>query len=224
LKSDYRQHTLAPFHARNTAARRQSPDALLTDRAMEQRRQVRRLLTLVRAVVRGTSVALAAEDYVAQLSGRLDAIARVQELLMRRPGADVDLMEILEDEFLTQRVSSPHVALPVCPLMVERRVALLFALALHELTTNAIQYGALRTPQGVLAVQWGLGPTAGWMSFEWHEEFSALPAEEMHRDSGFGFKFIRDILPGEIAANTSISLQRRSLTCQIAFRASGPGH
>src|SRR5581483_2087957 len=77
-------------------------------RFFEHRRQVRDLLAVTRAIVRRTAPAYdSVEDFAAHLDGRLDALARVQEILMRvRPdggdgadGADgADLAEVVSGE------------------------------------------------------------------------------------------------------------------------------
>ena len=47
-----------------------------------------------------------------------------------------------------------------------------FALALHELATNALKYGALTTPQGRLSVTWRTcaAEDGRWLHVEWVEE------------------------------------------------------
>lgn len=187
---------------------------------------MRRLIALTRAVVRGTCMARSAEDYAAQLNDRLDVIARIQEMLMRHPADGVDLLEILEEEFLAQGAASHQINLIAGPLLLERRNALLFALAMHELTANAIQFGALHGARGSLTVHWESDPLpTGWTLFEWQERFpDARDAGNSRGGDGFGFRFIRNTLPGETGARTHLSLRPDGLICQIAFRASGPGH
>ena len=214
------------FRARSDSARANRFDALPSDRLFEQRLQVRSLLALMRAIVRGTAMTCAAEDYAAQLSDRLDVISRVQEMLMRRPAVGIDLLELVEDEFLAQRAPSLQITLIAAPLLLQRRFALLMALAVHELTANAIQFGALRTPRGRLTTRWESNPVStGWTLFEWREEFSDARDAGISRGSeGFGFRFIRNTLACEIGARTHLSLQPDGMICQIVFRASGPGH
>ncbi len=179
----------------------------------------------MRSVVRGTCMARAAEDYAAQLDDRLDVIARVQEMLMRHPADGVDLLEILEEEFLAQGAASHQISLVADSLLLERRNALPIALAMHELTVNAIQFGALRTGRGRLAVHWTSEPPTGWTLFEWREDIPDASDTGIARGSdGFGFKFIRNAIPCETGARTHLSLRPDGLTCQIVLRASGPGH
>lgn len=182
------------------------------------------MLTDIRAVVQrmpteGTST----EEYAAHLTGRLGVIARVQEMLMRGP-ARLDLAELLEDEFLSQGISSESVETSTASLLLDPPVAALMALALHELVTNAIKFGALGAPSGKLSVSWEseLRPD-GWTVIDWREALVGMRAP-VHRESGFGFELIRYTLPHEIGARTFIELTPRSLHCRLAFRAKSTGH
>jgi two-component sensor histidine kinase len=83
----------------------------------------------------------------------------VQGLLARADREAVDLRALVEAELEAHgdggadpgkvRVEGPPVALPA-------GYAQTLALALHELATNAVKYGALRQPAGRLAVTWAV--------------------------------------------------------------------
>src|SRR2546423_14568122 len=78
----------------------------------EHRRQIRGLLAIIRAIIRRTARAeQTAEEYAGLLEGRLGALARVQDMLMRVPDAGADLMELASAEFLGQGVPEERVTL-----------------------------------------------------------------------------------------------------------------
>lgn len=189
-----------------------------SDGSLTRSRHVRGLLATVRAIVQLTAIGqVSVKDYVSHLNGRLGAIARMQQILLR--GHDpVDLAELLTDELLSHGVPLAAVDLPEDSLLVDHRVGAAFALVLHELTTNAIKFGSLRTPVPKLAVRWSAdGGRDGWASFHWSEE-AASPAPQLPLVSGFGFKLIRDMLPEEIGARTRIEVTTGGLACEILFR------
>src|SRR3954470_17266005 len=70
---------------------------------LERRRQVRSVLAIIRALVQRMSTStVSTEEFAAHLNGRIGAIARVQEILMRPEHELVDLTELVEDELLSQ--------------------------------------------------------------------------------------------------------------------------
>jgi two-component sensor histidine kinase len=196
---------------------------LSTDVTPEHREQVRALLANIRALIQRTAVApTSVSEYVAHLNGRLDALARIQEILMRDPADQVDLAELVADEFLAQGVLEhldSSASTPSLPL--DRTVAAALALVLHELTTNAIKYGQLQGTSRKVSVRWGPSEELeGWAVLEWREQSLAAPAAETNPD-GFGFNLVRNTLPAQIAARTSIRLGPQGLFCRIVFRATG---
>ncbi|NEU34913.1 histidine kinase, partial [bacterium LRH843] len=65
----------------------------------ELQHRVRNLLAMMRSIVRkSTDSHDTVEDYVAHLTGRIDAMGRTQVLLTRASGASVDLENLIRDE------------------------------------------------------------------------------------------------------------------------------
>ncbi len=186
------------------------------DHVLEHRRQVRGLLAVIRAIVHRTAhSALTVEDYAAHLSGRLDALVRVQEILMRDAGAPVDLAELLADEFLAQGIAPRSVATTTPSLMVDPPAAAALAMALHELATNAIKFGQLDHPARQICISWNT-EDENWTRLVWCEQpLESLPSAPLR--SGFGFELIRHTLPYEIGARTRIEMTDRGLFCEIFF-------
>ncbi|MDP2332657.1 MAG: HWE histidine kinase domain-containing protein [Reyranella sp.] len=103
------------------------------------------------------------------LSQRIQALARSQssQLAGGLEGAAVAEIVRLECESFADRVTvrGPDV-------MLIRRVGQTFTLALHELATNAVKYGALVNPGGRIAIAWsveGAGAAARFR-FQWREQ------------------------------------------------------
>src|SRR5262245_38473317 len=78
----------------------------LEQQLLEHRRQARGVMAVIRAMVRRTSQDTeSVEDYVAHLEGRLGALSRIQEILLRDLQLDehprgADLAELVSSAFL----------------------------------------------------------------------------------------------------------------------------
>ena len=100
-----------------------------------------------------------------------------------------------------------------------------FALAVHELTTNALKYGALSNAAGRLHVRWWLEAANGYkyatrLIFEWQE--SGMPVTDLKpMRRGFGRELIEQGLPYELDATTSLEFRPGGVYCRIALATGG---
>lgn len=114
---------------------------------------------------------------------RLHSLAKAQDLIFEEGGGGAQLEHIvgrIVDSFGARvTVEGPTVFL-------KAGVAQGFALIVHELATNAAQYGALTTPSGRVSVHWSLnaGVEEPTITFTWHEQGGPPAAPPTHR--GFG--------------------------------------
>src|SRR3546814_2900577 len=158
----------------------------------EFQHRTRNLLAVVQAVAhqtRRTSASL--EDFETEFESRLRALGRVQGLLARADHEIIDMRTLVESQLaalgggrdLTDGIAidGPTVALPVRSLQA-------LALALHELATNAVEYGALGQPAGRLAVTWGVErqPDQRWITLDWRETGVRMAAHGLPRRRGYG--------------------------------------
>jgi two-component system CheB/CheR fusion protein len=192
-------------------------------RFFEYQRQMRGLLALIRAITRrSAATARSTEEFAAHLEGRLDAVSRVHGILLRLPGAAVDLMELVSGELLAQASRDERVELNGPPVMLSGKAAGSLALALHELTTNAVKFGALAAPAGHLSVRWAWDAGSPLhIRLEWHEHGVSI-SNEGTRHQGFGMELIERTLPYELKARTSIHFAPDGIRCAIVFDPQDP--
>lgn len=161
------------------------------DRRMGQQRllsrelnhRVKNLISVVKGVAK-MSFANGAERPQEALLDRLQSLARSQDLLIRSDWTDLPLREIVEMETLpfAERISIDGPAVQVTAANVQT-----FALLLHELTTNAVKYGALRDGDGAVEVRWST--EADRFSFRWKER-CGQPLAAMDKP-GFGSTLLK---------------------------------
>ena len=194
----------------------------------ELQHRTRNLMGVVQAVTRRTlRDAVSLNQFEESIDDRLSALARVQSLLSRREGALRVPFDLLLREELSAHTplagdgGGAKVTLDG-PSGIPLRSATVqtLALALHELATNAVKYGALSPAGGHLHVTWRVEPAgehAQRLSVDWRETgVSDMPTREATaRGGGYGRELIERALPYQLDARTSYAFEPEGVHCTI---------
>jgi two-component sensor histidine kinase len=94
-------------------------------------------------------------------------------------------------------------------------VALALSMALHELCTNTVKYGALSRPGGHVSILWQIRGEPGRtrLCLSWEERGG--PAVSPPRRQGFGTRLIERILTRELNGQVQIDYAPTGLACTI---------
>jgi two-component sensor histidine kinase len=182
----------------------------------ELQHRVRNTLSVVRTIARRSAqTSSTVEEYASHLDGRLNAFARTQALVTRDPESGVDLEYLVAEELMAYnardgeqvRISGPAVRLQPKP-------AETFALAIHELATNAVKYGALSQPAGRIEIAWRIEQASpADLVFEWREIDG--PEVNIPERQGFGTEMLERTLAFEFQARTSLAYNPSGIQCTI---------
>lgn len=197
----------------------QQQQAVMVD---ELQHRTRNLLTVVRAVAQQTMAQTGpTERFREQFNDRLAALSRVQGLLSRSDQEPITIQSLIQTELdaLGATTMQGRVALEGPPVVLRKASVQTLALALHELATNALKYGALSNDRGELWVSWDTYTAqAGeqWVSLTWLEEgISPVGEEQDAVRRGYGRELIERALPYALKARTSYELGETELRCSI---------
>ncbi|PWE78201.1 methyltransferase [Bradyrhizobium sp. SUTN9-2] len=185
----------------------------------ELQHRVRNTLGVVRSIARRSAeTSSTVEEYASHLDGRLNAFARTQALVTRDPEGGVDLEYLVVEELLAynaregeqMRVSGPKIRF-------QPKAAETFALAIHELATNALKYGALSQPSGRIEVTWRVDESTepAELVFEWRERGG--PAVTTRPRKGFGTELLERTLAFELKGQTTMAFNSAGLQCTITI-------
>ncbi len=159
--------------------------------------RVSNLLTVVQAIVARTldgaqSITVARETLIQ----RLAALGRAQAAITSRAGWRIDLRDLVAIA-VAPHSDDERFAITGESFMLYSDQALGLSLALHELATNAVKYGALSTPTGRIAIDWHL-VSGSRLALHWREEGGPQVTEPSKR--GFGLEMIERVVAGELGA------------------------
>ncbi len=201
--------------------------------AMQERQQVlvaelqhrtRNLMGVVRSMADKTARSSAdLPDFRLRFRDRLEALSRVQGLLSRLNEDDrVHFDELISTEITAIHGNTDRVTLDG-PADVRLRSSTVqtLAMALHELATNAVKYGALGQPQARLAIRWTFEPAGAegkpWLHIDWREHDVRMPDPGSGPGgTGQGRELIERALPYQLGARTSYTLGIDGVHCAIS--------
>lgn len=185
----------------------------------ELQRRVRNTLGVVRSIARRSAeTATSVEDYASHLDGRLNAFARTQSMVTRDPEGGVDLEYLVVEEMLGYNAREGEQLRVSGPLVrFQPKAAETFALAIHELATNAIKYGALSKPAGKVGVSWHLNNSTEppELIFAWQERGG--PRVEPPQRKGFGTGLLEKTLAFDLKGRTILNYDPSGLDCTITI-------
>ena len=99
-----------------------------------------------------------------------------------------------------------------------------FSLALHELATNALKYGALAALDGHLTINWGVTSSDQnglRLQVDWRETgVDMTHVGDSPRGGGYGRELIERALPYQLGAKTSYEMMSDGVHCTIDVPAS----
>lgn len=99
--------------------------------------------------------------------------------------------------------------------MLPSELAVPVSMALHELTTNALQHGALAHPGGQVTVTWRIedGRDSPWLAWVWNEHDGPPPA--LPTREGFGTRLINRVLTAQTGAEVDVASEADGLRISI---------
>lgn len=183
----------------------------------------RNMLTLVQAILHlGMGAARGEARAMAEaVEGRVAALARAHSLLDKHHWQAADLQTLIEDglaAFVPGDGAGPRqVELAGPPVALPSDVVQPLSLALHELATNALKYGALSRAEGRLQVSWEIQEPGDRLVLRWRERggpaIAAPPARE-----GFGSLMIRQTMEAQLGAGMTRRWHEDGLECEITIQ------
>lgn len=176
--------------------------------ADELQHRVKNTMAVIQAIARQSFGSGPAYN---DFSTRLRAMASGLDILTREHWAAGDLRQIIESALSTHlRANEEQFRIGGAQILVKPRSVIALSLAISELGTNAVKYGALSLPTGTIFVSWSVED--GRFRLLWREEGGPLVAEPV--TSGFGTLLISN-LASELGGTINLKYLPGGVSCEF---------
>ncbi|MGC8535289.1 MAG: HWE histidine kinase domain-containing protein [Rhizomicrobium sp.] len=185
----------------------------------ESRHRLKNLIAIIGALAKNsrrpneTSI----EAYLTRFLGRLYALGEAADQMLARRHADVEIRELITATLKPFMSEKGRLSLEGPRLLVSAQTGGSLALAVHELATNALKYGALSRPSGTVALSWQIRTESGGerLVLSWRE--AGGPSVRQPDEEGFGSRLIRMTAANEKEAAVELCFAAEGLACTISF-------
>jgi two-component sensor histidine kinase len=197
---------------------------------------VKNTLAVVQGLAHQTFRAVpGAESAVQTYKARLQALAAAHGLLTESSWSPAQVSQIVE---LTVGAAfgstDDRLILEGPDFLLNPEVALALTMIVHELTTNAIKYGAFSNDEGKVTLEWTVsrsqddGDACDRFALTWRE--TGGPPVSPPGDGGFGMRLIRSGISSKRGTHVDVRFEPEGLVCDLevmlecgADRNAGPG-
>ena len=178
----------------------------------ELNHRVRNMLAVVHALANQTLAPVVDDEVLDPFLSRLHAMARTYKLLTETNWSHMGLRQMLSEE-LAAACGSARFALSGPEVSLEPREALALGMVIHEMTTNAIKYGALSNDSGLVEVNWTEDPDSDAIDLAWVERGG--PAVTVPSSQGFGSLLIKRQLSYELEGHSELDYEPEGLSVRL---------
>jgi two-component sensor histidine kinase len=183
--------------------------ALLVD---ELNHRVKNTLATVQSIASQTFRSTdSPKAFMEALQTRLFAISRAHDLLTRESWAGANLADVAHAA-LEPWLEGGRITMSGPPVRLRSQHALALSMALNELATNAVKYGALSVPAGRVGIAWRHDDL---LEIVWREKDG--PRVSPPARKGFGTRVLNRALAAEIGGDVDLRFEPEGAACMIRF-------
>ena len=179
------------------------------------------------SIARQTARDCTPEEFLDRFSRRLLGLAASQDLIVQGNWGGVTMEALVRSQIrhLGHEVSDSRFRIEGPAMMLAPSAAQGIGMALHELGTNAIKYGALSDPEGLVAIRWSVSDDGGLYHICWEERHG--PVVQKPDRSGFGRVVIEEMAAISVGGRVELDYAPEGLTWTLEASvdrvAGGPG-
>lgn len=143
---------------------------------------------------------------------RLLALSKTHDLLTSGDWIQAPLHDLVSNELAPYRSDAHAVCLVGGDVQLKPRLLVAFGMLIHELTTNAVKYGALSIPGGEVDVSWQTEPRDR-LRLSWVER-GGPPIDQAPARSGMGSRLLETVVAG-LGGTVELQYANTGVSCVI---------
>lgn len=196
-------------------------DVTLEKHAQQQREvlinelnhRVKNTLATVQSIARlSLRYATTMEAFGESFDARLLALSKTQDLLTCGNWIQAPLRDVVANELAPYRSDAHPVCLTGGDLQLKPRLLMAFGMLVHELTTNAVKYGALSLPGGQVDVSWRR-ESGDRLHLSWVER-GGPPIDRPPTRRGMGSRLLESVVAG-LGGTAELEYAKTGVSCII---------
>jgi PAS domain S-box-containing protein len=181
------------------------------------------LLMVIQSIARRTArTAGSMEEFERRFERRLQGLAASHDVLVSKNWQGAPLADLVRRQLVPfAEIRGSRIELAGPDVVVTAEAAQALGLAIHELATNAIKYGALSVPAGKVSVSWKLEgePSAQQpLALNWIEQ-GGPPVSQPER-KGFGHVVIGEMVERSLGGKVAMEFASEGLRWSVVIPAS----
>lgn len=182
---------------------RKAADAQIKTLLHEINHRSKNLLTIVQVIARQTGRLYQGAEFISVFNKRLASLAANQDILIKNRGENAELERIVTTQFAHLiDPKTPQVRISGPKVVLNEKTSQAIGMAIFELATNAVKYGALSQDKGIVTLTWEVsGGQRPELTITWAEAGGPQVAAPTRR--GFGSQVTGPILESYTSGKTT---------------------
>jgi PAS domain S-box-containing protein len=157
-------------------------------------------------------------EFGSMFEARLLALSRAHSALSSANWGAISIKALIVSILEPFRDGQDAFELEGEPICLPPNLVLALALAIHELATNAVKYGALTVPEGNVKISWQSAHVVGGtqVDLEWRER-EGPTIQQPPRRHGFGSRLLERLVAHEVAGSSTLAFEPSGVRWHVRF-------
>jgi PAS domain S-box-containing protein len=179
----------------------------------EMAHRVKNTLAMVQAIVGQTLRKSRTPQEASQvINQRIAALGHAHTALTRTRWGNASIVEVIDGAIAVHRSEASRIHTTGPKMDLGAKAVLGITMALHELCTNAVKYGALSNDSGTVAIEWSVtgGAADARFRLSWTERGG--PPVSPPENKGFGSRLIAESVGADLKGETKLAFDPSGVT------------